>query len=291
MRGLGAADGLVAREVAAWTAVVVLGAFGLSWVTGAVESARSGLGGLLISALRAPEALVALTPLLAALGAGLAAARLEARGERVALESAGWAPARGGLVAAGVGLALGLAQWALADHGLHRADALSGALAGRAEEGWVWLDGSAVRLPDGAEVQARGGELGAITRRAPASLADPALARARMAQRPRSASGEALAESTFTPARAERGARRARVLGAAALAMAGWLPWSRRPSRQLAAVLILGLGWQLADFLLGALVAQGRLPLAASWAGAALACLVLAWLVRPPQLGASSTSR
>lgn len=294
----GSADGLVAREVGAWTAVVVFGALGLSWVTGAVESVRAGAVGLVLSALRAPEALVLLTPLLAALGAGLAAARMEGRGERVALEGAGYSPARSGLAAAAVGLGLGLLQWGVADHGLYRAQALAASLSGAPREGWVWLEGAAVHLADGARVEARAGELGEIRRLSPEALQDPALELARMAQRPRTASGEALALAPGTPARAERQARASRALGAAALALLGWLPWSRRPSRQVGVVLVLGLLWQLADFLLGALVARGQLPLAASWGSSAAVWLGLGLalsgqrLLRPgrAQLASSSTS-
>ncbi len=279
-------DGLVFREVGSWTAVVLLGAAGLGWVTGAVERARLGSSGLLLSALEVPVALVALAPLLAGLGAALAAARLEGRGERVALEGAGWAPARLGLAAAAVGALLGLLQWGVADHGLHRARALADALGGKAPSGWVWTGAGAVRLSDGARVQAGGGEIRAIDQLSAAELADPALDLARMVQTPRAASGEALARSELVPARAERAARRARVLGAAGLALLCWLPWSRRPSRQLGAALLLGMSWQLLELVTGALVAQGRLPLGVGWAPA-----LALWAALLPQLAASRTSR
>lgn len=277
---MAALDRMVAREVAAWTAVVVAGALGLAWVTGAVERLRAGSHAPLLAALRAPEAVVLLTPLLAALGAALAAARLEARGERTALEGAGYPPWRSGLAAAGVGLGLGLLQWGVADHLLYRAGALSEALEGRAAEGWVWLGGAAVRLPDGLRVEAHDGVLGRIDQLPPADLAAPELDLARMRQRPRMASGEALSGAGTAPAVAERAGRRARVLAAMVLALLGWLPWSRLPARQVGAVLVLGLSWQLVDLLVGAMVAQGLLPALARWltAGALVLGLIRQFL-------------
>lgn len=275
MRALSRVDALVAREVGSWTAVVLCGALGLIWITGAVEGVRAGGLGLALAALRAPSALVALCPLLAALGAALAAARAEGRGERVALEGAGWAPLRTGLAAAAVGLLLGLGQWGVADHLLHRAEGLAARLEGAPRQGWVWLEGAAVRLPDGVRVEARGGEIGAITRLSAAEMQDPALELARAAARPRLASGEALAVSPWAPAAVERQARRARVLGSAGLALLGWLPWSRRPARQVGAVLVLALAFQLAELVTLALAAQGRLPAAAGWA---LPALCWAWI-------------
>lgn len=257
---MAAADRLVGGEVLAWSAVTVVGCAGLAWLMGSVERVSAGGHALALAALRVPEALIPLVPLLAGLGAALAASRLEARGERVALEASGWGPWRTGLPALAVGLALGLTAQLAADQLVPRASAAAARLEGRPPAAWVWLDGAAVRLSDGLRVRASEGRISQVDHASEAERGAPEVAAAAAVQRPRSASGAALAGVDLAPAVVERHARSARALAAAGLALLGWWPWSRRAGAQIGAALSVGLGWQVLDFLLQSFAAQGRIP-------------------------------
>lgn len=268
----------VARQVAGWTAAVFLGSAGLVWMAGAVESARHGLlAALLGAALTVPGVLVPLSPLLTALGAALAAARMEARGERAALEACGLSPWRSGRSAAAVGLAVGALVWALSAGGLAPLEQASTALrGGRPAAPWLWVDGEAVRTADGARV--RLAEDGLVLRPGDGDgPSEEALALAHMRASPRTANAAALAGLDWPPVVVERQSRWARVFSAAALAMAAWLPLGRSATAQIGAALGLGLAWQMADLLLQALASQGQLsPTVGAWGAAAG---VGAWLL------------
>lgn len=262
---LSPADRLVASEVVAWSLAVILLAAGLGWLTGAVETARRGVSvAVFASLLRVPGLLPPLSPLLLGVGAGLAAARMETRRERVALEAAGLSLSRTGLAAAAVGLAIGALVFAASNHLVPAAEARARSLSPPASElAWVWDRGSAVRVADGLRVPASGGRLGPVGWDL---HPDPeALAAARMAQAPRTASGAVLAELSYAPAEVERSSRRARIFACAFLAYFGWASWSRSAARQLGMVFTLGLAWQLLDLALQALASQGHV---APWAGA-----------------------
>lgn len=278
------ADRLVAREVLSWALVTLAGGAGLAWLMGAVESVRLGAPGMALAALRAPEAVVPLSPLLIGLGAALAASRLAARGEAVALEAAGWPPWRTALTAAGVGLALGALGWVASDGLVPRAAAAAAALEGRPPAGWVWVDGAAVRLADGLRVRAREGEITAVDHLDETALRSPeiaaSLAKAASVQRPRTARGAALAEVSLTPAVVERLSRKARVLSAAAMALLGWWPWSRRGGVQVGAALALGASAAVLDLLTQSFASQGLLtPLIGAGLGPALLAALAGALV------------
>ena len=278
------ADRLVGREVLSWALVAIAGGAGLAWMMGAVESVRWGARGMALAALRTPEAIVPLTPLLVGLGAALAASRSHARGERVALEAAGWAPWRTGLSAAGVGLALGMGIWLASDQLVPRAAEAATALEGRAPEGWVWLDDAAVRVGDGLRVRASDGRILSVEHLDPSALNAPemadALTEAASVQRPRTARGSALARVSLTPAVVERLSRMARVLSVAGLALLGWWPWSRRGGIQVGVALSMGASAAVLDLLLQSFAAQGRLaPWIGAWAGPVLVAGCAAALV------------
>ena len=130
-----------------------------------------GLGGVAdqgqIAALaQVPRWLVTLGPLTAGLGVGLAMARMELRGERLALATAGLGPGSAVGTALGVALALGgLGFWQ---------EGWGPRLAAPSQlSGWVGLPEGVYRLEDGLLVGAVDGRLGAVTHpeSPPASLA------------------------------------------------------------------------------------------------------------------------
>ncbi len=219
---------LVIRNAAGWTALVTAAVIGLVAVATAVDAGADASAWR-----RTPGVVVQLTPLIAALGAGLAAARMAARGERLALQAAGLAPARTGLATLAVGAALGLAGWMTHDH-------LAGEPSSRA---WVWVDDALVRRPDGLVVRVDGERLVPLPDRAtPAEMA-----RAAQLLRPSAAAGEVLRSSTAQTAVAERRRRGLRAVACGGLAWLAWLPLAGTPGGQVAAALALGMGWQVAE--------------------------------------------
>jgi hypothetical protein len=253
---------LVGGAVARWVALVIGGTSALAALAVVVEAGSSW---------RVPGLVVPLLPLLCALGAGLAAARLGAQGERLALESVGLSPVRTGLAALGVGLVVGGLGWLVHATLVPLADAKSGADAPT----WVWVEDGAVRVEDGLSIQIRDDVITQVSRDADLDPAGIRLAAAR--QRPASASAADLREAAGVPARAERAARAARVVACGVLAWLGWMPLARRPTVQAAAAFSIGLTLMGVHGVLGAAAAQGRLPVGlGAWGAALLAVLLLA---------------
>lgn len=273
------ADRLVARAVARWLVLVVVAAAALAWLATAVEAGVGPGAALAGGALRVPGLLVPLLPVLCALGAGLAAARLQARGERVALEASGRGPLATGRAALGVGLLAGILGWGVHAVGVPRAESRADALLGAPDVAWVWVEAGAVRLADGLGVRL---EADAVVDVGPWPLDAPTRERALARQSPRRAGAADLRGTTAIPAVAERHARLARVVASGLLALLGWLPLSRRPTRQAGLALAAGLTWASVDLVLRLGAAQGRLPVAAgAWLGlCVLAVLVGALAVR-----------
>lgn len=258
---------------AGWVLLVLCLLLGFAGLATAVEQSELGVAAALTAGLwAAPVLVLPLSPLCAALGAALLAARLESRGEWAALQALGWSPQRSGLALVLVGLVLGAAQWGLVGPVGAAALARSEGLLGQSASTWVWLGDRAVRPEDGAAWRVREGRLEAVE----GWSADPeTMALARMRQQPRAASHAALRDAPGWAAQAERQARLARVLSAAAWAWLAWLPLGGlRGSRRVGLVLVLALGWSGLDLALQAAVGQHILtPLLGGWGGALLLLL------------------
>ena len=264
-------DGWVLRVVGAWTLAALMLVGGLAFVAAAVESGRLGpASALWVAVLSMPQVLVPLAPLVCAVGAGLAAARLDARGERVGLEAVGLGPLRTARSALLVGLVVGLGQWAAAGHLVYRAEAARRVLIGAAVPEWVWLEDGAARPSDGTRVWVDGGRI--LDVRPTMPLDEDALATARMRQEPHIASAAALRQSSLPTARLERLVRTVRIVACGGLSVLGWLPLGPRPSTQVGRVLAIGLVWVALDMVLQAMAAQGQAP---TWLGGAGATALL----------------
>lgn len=268
---------LVLAQAMSWSAIVFAAAAGLAAVLTAVDGGGSlePAVALAVGALRVPGLLVFLLPLLCGLAAGLASARLLARGERLVLELAGVAPSS----VAGLGCvaAVGLASlgWMVHDRVVPGAESLADALGGHDEAPWVFLDGEAVRVDDGTVVEVEEHAIVAVSQLAADRLDGSRLQAAAAAQRPARAPVAVLRSAGTRPARTELSARAARIPVAALLAFLGWLPLSRAPATQVALTLGAGLTWAGVDVALRAASAQGRVPAALGAWGAALLALGL----------------
>lgn len=261
---------LIAVRVLGWSAVAAALVAGLAALAGAVEAARLGVeAAAMIALLQVPTALIMLAPILAALGASVAAARMAALGEELALACAGISPWRTGCVAAAVGLAMGLAQWGAADTVLWKAEQHRRVLLSEGASPWVWLDGAAIRPGDRLTIELKDDRIVAVRPLAEGEISESALLHAAMLQQPRLASGAALDSSSLTSANLEQLSRRARVLACSLLA---WLVWvqgaGQTGTRRIAAALVVAVGWQTLDLLLYAAAAQGRLPVLLGGCGA-----------------------
>lgn len=253
---------------AGWVTLVLGLLLGLAGLATAVEQSEQGpVAALLAGLWAAPVLVLPLTPLCAALGTALLAARMEARGEWSALQALGWSPQRSGLALLLVGLGLGGAQWVLVGPAGAAAMARSEAILGQEPAPWIWLEDRALRPADGASWRVREGRLEAVEG---PPVAPETVALARMRQQPRVASHAALRDAPGAAARAEREARGARVLAAAAWAWLAWLPLGRlRGSRRVGLVLVLALGWSGLDLALQAAAGQHLLsPALGGWGGA-----------------------
>ena len=247
--------GLVFRVVGAWTLLVLLLVSGLAWITTAVDAAGSGPARAgLVAALLTPGLVVRIMPLICALGAGLAAARMMARGERVALENAGLAPARTGGAALLVGLLCGGLGWGAHADLVHRAEARVSALQPVALPAWVWTDGGPVRRTDGLQIVLSGGQIIGVQQTDLSEIWSEG-----QLQQPALASYRALQTTDRLPVRLERQWRWARIAACAGLAWLCWLPWARSPQGQVLAALLLGLCWQLTGLGLQGMALQGWL--------------------------------
>jgi lipopolysaccharide export LptBFGC system permease protein LptF len=247
----------VGLRTTAWTGLVVLLATGLIWMATAVEGAATR--GLLDGLLAAPTVLTWLTPTLCAIGCALCHARMQARGEREALEVSGAGPWFTGRAPVILGLAVGLLAWATSGH-------ISPALEtrrGTFEGNWVWTSEGAIRPRDGVIVRGTAGE---ITVQREHHLAEDEVIQAAMRQQPRLASAKVLSGAQSPPLVHEAHARLARILACAGLALLAWLPLARRPAEQVGAVILLALTWQVVD-LAGTAGAHGRFgPVFSAWA-------------------------
>ena len=239
-----------------WIGLAALLLLGLAGLATAVEGAGLGPMAALIAGMRvAPGIVVPLAPLVAAIGVGIGASRMEARGERVALEAVGLGPWRTAPGAALAGLLFGMVVFVTSD-------ALIPALSQPAEGRWVWMEGAAVRPSDGTVVEVADGSIIEVHHRLPAPAR---LATARRLAEPRLASGAALAQSSLRPAQIERQGRRARAVAVALWTLLAWLPMVGAASRQLALIGLLALGWTILDLALRTAADQGQVGV---WTGA-----------------------
>ncbi len=262
---------LVFRTALDWTLLVLVAAAGLVALASGVEAVARGTGDLVAAALRPiPEVLVFLSPLVALLGAALAAAWMQSRGERTALESLGLGADRTGIPVAVLGALVGLVQLVAADRVVP--------LLRDVEPAWVWLpDGTAVEPSTGLAVTASAGSLQPSAARPSAE----AIARAAEILDPSRASGAALATATARLPRIEWHGRRARILACAALAFLGWLPLGATTERQVLAALSGGLAFLATDAVVRSLAGWGHVPvIAGSWSAPVAITAVTAVLAR-----------
>ncbi|MFT5679657.1 MAG: hypothetical protein ACI8RZ_000561 [Myxococcota bacterium] len=280
---------IIAARVLGWSTVAAALVAGLSALAGAVEAASLGpmaAAGLALT--QVPAALTLLMPILAALGAAVAAARMAALGEELALACGGISPWRTGAAAAGVGLLLGLAQWGCADLVVSHAEAHRRTLLSESDAPWVWLDGAAIHPESRLKIELEDDQISAIRPLVAGEVSEAELARAAMLQQPRTASGAALAGSTLTSAKLEHLSRRVRVVACGLLA---WLVWvtgiGHAGTRRIGGALVIAVGWQALDLLLYTAAAQGRLPVLLGGAGAAIV-LAAVLLVRFAQSSSRS---
>ena len=108
---------VVASPIVSWLALVAMAGACLIAMAGAVETVRLGGAAAALAALYGvPGVLVPLAPLLVAVAVGLAAARMDARGERLALEAAGVSPSRTVMTVSAIAFSFGLAAWVAHQH-------------------------------------------------------------------------------------------------------------------------------------------------------------------------------
>lgn len=253
-------------RVLGWSllAMVLLLAFAV--LAGLVEGARHGAEvALRLGLLEAPVVVLPLAPLAAAVGAGLAAARLQARGEAVALQAMGLSPVRTALIAAAVGLALGaagvVAQGSLGAESASRALALRQELGqGPPSTGWLWTGQAGVRIDSGLRVEVGQGRILDVSPGAPPDAA--AARQARALSQPGLASSADLRAGSARPLVVEAWQRLLRPLAGALLAGLAWLGVGRRGAHAVGTGLALGLGWQALALALQAQAASGLLPAA-----------------------------
>jgi lipopolysaccharide export LptBFGC system permease protein LptF len=258
---------LLLSQVLGWSVLAAALVGGLAGLSFTVEAARLGpMQALLIGASTIPAVLVMLSPTLAAVGGAAAAARMEALGERLTLDAAGFHPARAVAVAVLAGALLGVGQQVLSDQVVWRAAALRPSEA----PGWIWLDDGALRPSDGIWV---GWDLSITVDR---SVPPGVLQAAQMRQHPQTASGAALRQTDLASARLEQHSRVARSLACAALAGIAWLPGRSGGLGRAGMLLAFALAWQAADAIAYAAAAQGQLsPAVGAWAAAVAAAAVL----------------
>lgn len=269
----------LAARVLGWVGLALALLVGLAGLAGVVEGIRWGPGtALTLAALEALPVVVPLVPVACAIGAGIAAARLQILGEAVALEAVGLAPATVALVAAAVGLGVGLATWGLhagavppaAQHALQLRIDLDNAAA---PAGWLWTGQDAVRTSDGARVVAADGRI--LSVEAGVGPPQPELVRQARALRQPVVAGLTELALDARPLRVERAVRVARGLACALLAALAWLgPAARRTSR-VGPALALGLGWQALAMACAALAAGGQISVWLGAGGPVLALLLL----------------
>lgn len=262
-----------------WVALAVLLLAGMAGLAGVVEGVRWGTAtAVRLAALEVLPVVVPVLPVACAVGAGVAAARLHALGEAVALEAMGVPPVRVALVAGLVGLVVGLAGQLT--HARLVPGAADAALALRIElgsatapAGWLWTGEAAVRTRDGARVEVEAGRVLAV--HAGEGQPDPTLARRARALRQPVVAGPQELVLPARPLVVERAQRAARTLACALLSALAWLGPGGRTRARLVPALALGLGWQAAALALAAMGAGGQLPVAVAALGPVLALLLL----------------
>lgn len=276
----------LAGRILGWMSLAVVLLLGLAGLAGVVEGVRWGTGtALRLAAFELLPVVVPVLPVACAVGAGIAAARLHALGEAVALEAVGVAPARVAAVAGAAGLALGLLG--LVAHQRLVPPAAEAALALRIElgsaapaAGWLWTGQALVRTADGLQVELEPG--GVLSAQGGEGPADPQRMRQARALRQPVVAGPAELAMDARPLQVEASSRWSRALACGLLAALAWLgPGARRAAR-LAPSLALGLGYQALSLASVAMAAGGQLPV---FAGALLPALsvaaLLAWRLRP----------
>jgi lipopolysaccharide export LptBFGC system permease protein LptF len=257
---------LVLRTAFGWTSLVALALSALTWLSTSVEAVARGAGEVLLAGLaQVPTLLVLLSPLVVLLGTALAAAWMDARGERTALSAMGLGPVRTGLFALALGAAWGLLQLVAADH-LHRITEAPSA-------DWVWLeDGTAFRPEDRLAVRARDGLVEGVAGAPSAEAVDAASQQLR----PQTASARSL-DGDAIPLRLEWHGRRARGVACALLAFLAWLPIGATADRQVLGALAAGLVYLSADATLRAFAAWGHVtPIVGGWSATAGLAVVVA---------------
>jgi Lipopolysaccharide export system permease LptF/LptG len=257
------------QALGAWIGLVVVLVAGLVMLATSVETASHGIASFWLGTLAVPGLLVVLAPASVGMGVALGAARMDGRGERVALQACGLGPFQTALAAAILGTTLGIAALVAADHVVPWAEGRAATLRGRPGPDWVWLEEGALRSRDGLLVQVVDGRIQALVTHAGPDAR--LVARQQALQEPRTATGADLAGATSQPARVEWLARRTRVLSCLLLAVFAWLPQGAGTSVRLGRRLVQILLFVALDQSLLAIGAQGRLTPAAAALGAPLA--------------------
>ena len=265
----------IATTVASWLLLVLSGAALFVWLATSVE--RFGeveSGAVWLGLVHLPGILVRILPLCVLLGVALAVARMDHKGERMALWILGHGVLRTGAVVGSLGIALGLGGLLL-QHG-PIAQLEHGALAkqGVPTQGWVWSDGRALRAQDGRVVEPHGStaQVGRLT-----SAADGEAPEAWISLHPSLSSNADLLASSERPQRLELHVRLSRVLSCGLLAFWAWVPRRRGRGTSLVAVVMLGLGWSLLELTAQGLAGAGSLSLAlGAWTPPAVVGLLCA---------------
>ncbi len=274
-----------------WLLLALAMLLGVAALVSGVETARYGaLVATRLALLEAPVLVLPLTPLLCAVAAGLAAARLLALGEADAIEAMGWSPRRLALVPLTVGLVAGMGLGLAQDRVVPSAAEASLEL--RRELGalppgpdWIWVGEEAVRVDDGLRVRAEAGELSA-----PASGDRPGPADARRARAlawPSLARNSELLTSDALPLRIEALSRIARPVACGLLAVLAWVGPSRLRRERVAPAVALALVYESLTLGLQAQAAQGTVaPAVAALLPLVLVAALLGWRLwwteRPP---------
>ena len=248
----------IATTVIGWLLLVIMGAALFVWLATTVERlGQVDSGAAWIGLLQLPGILVRLLPICILLGVALAVARMDFKGERIALWMLGHGAVRTGAVAGLLGLLLGLGGLALQSGPIAQLERQSLAQGGYSAEGWVWVDGRALRAQDGRVVEPHGSSArtGSLTR-----TEQGVVPQAWVSLHPSSSSNAELIASSNRPQRLELHARLSRVLACSLLAFWAWTPLRGGRRRRGGTVVALGLGWSLSELIAQGLVLSGSLP-------------------------------